>query len=369
VAAFEFRPGTRAAHHANIRFDRAGGSRELDAADPLPGYEGPVSATARYPDGYFLGWTPGQRPQLSSKGMAWRLDPGSDLVVQLHLKKTGRPEQVQPSVGFVFAEEAPTRLPFALRLGRQDIDIAPGERHHLVRDTYRLPVDVEVHSIHPHAHYRATEIRATADLPDGTRVPLIHIPDWDFNWQDVYRYETPVALPRGTSIAMEYVYDNSSANVRNPDPTPRRVVFGQNSSDEMGDLWLQVVTRTAADRVRLVSDVMPKVMAEDAVGYGMLLLADPGNQAFRQGKAASHYNAGTLLAAERRWEESAVQLRASIALRPEHGEAHNNLGVALRALGRTDEAIEEFRRAVALDPSNDAARLNLEETLRLRVKK
>jgi len=364
VAAMEFVPGgSRAAHHANVRIDVTSGSRDLDAADPLPGYEGMVSAAARYPDGYFLGWTPGQGPQLSPPGMAWRLETGSDLVIQVHLKKTGRSERVQPSIGFVFTDQPPDHVPLAMRLGRQNIDLSPGERM-TIRDRYRLPVDVDVLSIHPHAHYRATDVAAFATLPDGSRRALIHIPDWDFNWQDVYRYETPVALPRGTEISMEYTYDNSSDNVRNPDRPPRRILFGQNSSDEMGDLWLQVVTRTAADRARLAADLIPKVLAEDAVGYGMLLMGDPSNAAIRQTKAATEYNLGTLLLSLRRWSEAAAHLTAAIEVRPDHGESHNNLGVALRALGRGDEAVEAFRRAVALDPSNGAARQNLEDALK-----
>ena len=364
VAAMEFVPGgSRALHHANLRIDSTAGSRDLDAADPQPGYEGVVSAGARYPDGYFLGWTPGQRPQISPPGMAWRLDPGSDLVVQIHMRKTGRSERIQPRIGFVFTDRRPDRVPLAMRLGRQNIDLAPGA-HAIIRDSYRLPVDVDVLSVHPHAHYRATNVAAYATLPDGSRRPLIHIADWDFNWQDVYRYESPVALPRGTEIAMEYTYDNSSDNPRNPDRPPRRILFGQNSLDEMGDLWLQVVARSTAERAQLAADLTPKVLAEDAVGYGMLLLADPGNAAIRQTKAATEYNLGTLLLSLRRWNEAAVHLRVAIEFRPEHGESHNNLGVALRALGRRDEAIDQFRRAVALEPSNDAARQNLDDALK-----
>ena len=128
VAAIEFRPGeSRAVHHANIRLDRTAASRELDEADPLPGFEGDVSSSARYPDGYFLGWTPGRRPQRSASGMAWRLDAGSDLVIQVHLRKTGRVEQIQPSVALFFTDEAPSAVPMALRLGRQNIDLAPGQ--------------------------------------------------------------------------------------------------------------------------------------------------------------------------------------------------------------------------------------------------
>ncbi len=364
VAAVEFRPGaSRSVHHANIRLDRTPASRELDDADTLPGFDGAVSPSARYPDGYFLGWTPGQHPQISPGGMAWRLDPGSDLVIQLHLRKTGKPEVIQPRVGFVFTEDAPRRVPLALRLGRHDIDLAPGARA-IVRDSYRLPVDVEVLSIHPHAHYRATDVNAFAILPNLSRQPLIHIADWDFNWQDVYQYETPLALPSGTTIAMEYAYDNSTNNVRNPDRPPRRVLFGQNSSDEMGDLWLQVVTGTPQDRARLAADLTPKVLAEDAVGYATLLLGDPANEGLKRGRAATLYNLGTLLLAERRWSEAAEQLRAAVELRPEHSESRNNLGVALRALGLVDQAVEQFRRAVALEPSNDAARQNLEDALR-----
>ena len=363
VAAIEFRPGlSRAVHHANLRLDRTAASRELDEADPLPGFEGDVSSSARYPDGYFLGWTPGRRPQRSVSGMAWRLDAGSDLVIQVHLRKTGRVEQIQPSVAFFFTDEVPSAVPMALRLGRQNIDLAPGQTS-AFRDSYRLPVDVQVRSIHPHAHYRATDIRAFADLPDGSRRPLIHIPDWDFNWQDIYEYESPIDLPQGTTISTEYAYDNSPANPRNPDRPPRRVLYGQNSADEMGDLWLQVVARTPEDRARLAADFIPKVLTEDAVGYGMLLIADPQNARLRNGKAAVHYNLGTLLLGSRRWSDAAAQFTSALELRPEHGNTYNNLGVALVAQGHVQAAIERFERAVALDPSNDAARQNLADAL------
>jgi hypothetical protein len=363
VAAIEFRPGaSRAVHHANIRLDRTAASRDLDEADPLPGFEGDVSSSARYPDGYFLGWTPGRRPQRSASGMAWRLDAGSDLVIQVHLRKTGRVEQIQPSVGLYFTDEAPSAIPMALRLGRQNIDLAPGQTS-VFRDSYQLPVDVQVRSIHPHAHYRATDIRAFADLPDGTRRPLIHIPDWDFTWQDIYEYESPIDLPRGTTISTEYIYDNSSANPRNPDRPPRRVLYGQNSVDEMGDLWLQVVSRSPEDRARLAADFIPKVLAEDAVGYGMLLMSDPQNERLKNGKAALHYNLGTLFLGTRRWSDAAAQFTSALELRPEHGNTYNNLGVALLAQGQVQAAIDRFQRAVALDPSNDAARQNLADAV------
>ena len=391
VAGIEFRPGNaRVAHHANLRLDRTRSSRQLDERDPQPGYDGPISPQAHYPDGHFLGWTPGQLPPLAEPGMAWRIEPGSDFVIQLHMQSTGRPESIQASVGLYFTDDPPVRTPVMMRLGRQSIDIPPGERRYVIRDRFTLPVGAELIGVQPHAHFRATEINGFATLPDGRTEPLIRISDWDFNWQDVYRYETRPFLPAGTTVAMEYVYDNSAANPRNPDDPPRRVRFGQFSNDEMGDLWLQLLPRSEADRQALVRTFMPKVRNEDIVGYESMLASDPDNAVLHRDVAVlymtadrtaaairhyrrsieldpasptAHYNLATLLAAGGTLDEAVRHFRQAVALRPAHAAAHNNLGAVLRALGRVAEATPYFERAVALDASNAAAHNNLASAL------
>ena len=87
VAALEFRPGNpRVVHHANLGIDRTRSSRYLDRRDDEPGYAGGMVAEAGYPEGYMLGYTPGQVPHAEPDGMAWRLETNSDLVVQLHMQ-------------------------------------------------------------------------------------------------------------------------------------------------------------------------------------------------------------------------------------------------------------------------------------------
>src|SRR5207342_2394074 len=135
-----------------------------------------------------------------------------------------------PSVGLYFSDQPATRTPAMLRLGRQSIDIPAGDSAYTITDSYVLPVDVEVDAVQPHAHYRAHEIRGEATLPDGTVQPLIHIKDWDFRWQHVYRYVTPLRLPKGTALSMRYVYDNSVGNPRNPEHPPKRATWGQRSA-------------------------------------------------------------------------------------------------------------------------------------------
>jgi Tfp pilus assembly protein PilF/mono/diheme cytochrome c family protein len=394
VAGLEYSPGNaRVVHHANLRVDRSPASRELDGTDPLPGYEGRLSPGAQYPDGYFLGWTPGQLPRLAPKGMAWRLEPGSDLVVQVHMQPSGRPETLQSRVGLYFTDDPPVRTPMMLRLGRHNIDIPPGMSRYVTSDQYRLPVDVEVHVVQPHAHYRAREIKGFALLPDGRRQWLIYIDDWDFNWQDVYRYAKPLVLPKGTIIGMEFTYDNSEENPRNPDRPPRRVLLGEDSTDEMGNLWLQVLTQSPTDRQTLFSDFRPKVLAEDAVGYETMLLGDPKDAslhtdaaliywdlgqtdranahyasaiAIEPANVRTRYNFATLLAEQRRFDEAATHFREAIALRPDHAEAHNNLGAVLWAQEKFREAAEHFSDALRLDPKNFRAHNNVGYSLESR---
>ena len=151
-------------------------------------------------------------------GLAWRLEPGVDLVLQVHMMPGGKPETVQPSVAFEFTDEAPRERAVLVRLGSTAIDIPPGARAHVVEDTFDLPSDVRVLAISPHAHYLAREITTVATLPDGRRIPLITIAAWDFRWQDDYRYVTPLVLPALTKITTRVTYDNSTVECRTPAP-------------------------------------------------------------------------------------------------------------------------------------------------------
>jgi len=357
VRGLEFRPGNpRVVHHANIRVDATPVSRRLDAQDPAPGYDGLIARSATYPDGHFLGWTPGQVAPLLPKDLAWRLGTHTDLVVQLHLQPSGKPEAVAPSVGLYFSAEPPTRTPAMLRLGRQNIDVPAGDARYTITDSYVLPVDVEVEAVQPHAHYRLRDARGVATLPDGSTKPLITIRDWDFRWQHVYRFVTPVRLPKGTTLSMRYTYDNSDANPRNPQQPPSRARWGQRSSDEMGDLWIQVLTRDERDLDRLSRDFRPKVAAEDVLGYEVEIEKHPAD-------AALHDDVAVLCLELGRIDQAIAHFRRSLALKPQSALAHYNLGTALTVARRLDEALAAYREALGLDPSYANAHNNIANVL------
>jgi tetratricopeptide (TPR) repeat protein len=390
VRGLEFHPGVApAVHHANIKIDRTHSSRRLDEAERDAGFEGGAGRDARFPEGYFLGWTPGQSPHLASEGL-WRLEPDSDLVVELHMVPTGKPEPIQISVGLYLTDVPPSRIPYVLRLGSQTIDIPAGQAAHVVTDEYKLPVSADVLSVQPHAHNLAREIEGWAELPDGSTRPLIAIRDWDFRWQDVYRYVDPLRLPAGTVLRMRYLYDNSTANPRNPNRPPRRITFGQKTSSEMGDLWLQLVTRTPEDRATLDRDYAPKMLREDINGVEKMLALSPTDArlhtdlalcylaADRAADALTHlreavrlepdsanarYDLGTTLLAQRQLEAAAGQFIEALRLRPVFSEARNNLGVVRFLQGRTADAVRSYERALRDSPANAEAHYNLGRAL------
>lgn len=160
---------------------------------------------------------------------------------------SGKSEEIQARVGLFFTDVVPSAEAFLIRIGRTNIDIPASEPEYMSRDQFVLPVDVEALSVYPHAHYLARQMEGYATLPDGTQRWLIRIDDWDLNWQGQYQFEEPILLPSGTVLEMKYTYDNSADNPRNPHDPPQRVTYGEKSSDEMGELWIQVVLKDTQD--------------------------------------------------------------------------------------------------------------------------
>ena len=386
VRGLEFRANNPRIHHANIRIDATQASHLLDEQDPAPGYDGIILRSAVYPDGHFLGWTPGQVAPLLPKGLAWTLAPGSYLVLQLHLVPSGKPERIQPTIGLYFTNDPPDETPVMMRLSNQRIDIPAGDADYVATDSFVLPADVDLLAVQPHAHYRAHQVTGVAVLPSGENRVLLSIFDWDLRWQHVYRYETPIALPRGTTVKMEWRYDNSAGNVRNPVNPPVRVPWGQQSLEEMGDFWLQVVAKSTSARDVVDSAFRAKWMDTDVVGLESLIQRAPESVHLRNDAAVlymdlnrpadaarhfeavarlspdsppAHFNYATALSASGQLDTAVGEYQRALQLRPEYAIARNNLGTALLQLGKPEDALRSFQDAARIDPALGEAHLNI----------
>ncbi len=252
VRVVEFHPSARkVVHHTLFAYDATGSAGRMDGRDGKPGFSGmsgvgaaslAAASNGLARTGSLGGWAVGATPQFLPDGVAMPLPKGSDFILQMHFHLTGKAESERSTVGIYFAEKPPERLvqsiqvPALFGIGA-GLNIKPGESF-TVQDSITLPADVKAFSVSGHAHYLCKEMKATATLPDGSTQPLLWIRDWDFNWQDRYNYQSPVALPKGTRIDVKLVYDNSAANPHNPRNPPQQVWWGEQSFDEMGSVTL-----------------------------------------------------------------------------------------------------------------------------------
>jgi peroxiredoxin len=226
VQAAECRPGNRAVVHHILVYVLAPGK--------LNPYE---------PDGtaYTLaGWAPGDMPFIYPPGTARRIKAGSKLLFEVHYTPNGTEHADRSSVGVIFAKEPPQYIAETNILANMALRIPPGAARHTAQMTYTFPEDALVLSFMPHMHLRGTSARYTVTYPDGKTETLLSVPDYDFNWQSVYRFEQPIRIPKGSKLTWSASWDNSADNPRNPDPT-KEVRWGLQTWDEMQNGWMDLV--------------------------------------------------------------------------------------------------------------------------------
>lgn len=389
VAAFEFQPGNpRVVHHAFLKTDSRGESRRIDGLDAEPGFPGMMAGlSAETPKGTFASWQPGRAPERSPEGMPWILRGKSDLILQMHLRPSGKKEPVQASVGFYFSKSSPKRLPAVMCLFSTAIDIPAGDKDYAVERSYTIPVDGQVLAVLPHMHNLGKSLHAWAELPDGSKKDLLQIPRWDFNWQSAFHYVTPLSLPKGAVVHARLTYDNSSANSRNPNQPPKPVRYGLQTADEMGELWFQFLSDDPADdaplqrdyyvkfampdklaRIRLVLEKDPADMRARADLAGMLLFQGKFDEAKREARRAAqdnpkdafpHEMLGNIYLAQNLVAPARIEFAEAVNLDPENANTQNNLGYLLLLQGKPDEALPHLEKALELNPNDALAQQNL----------
>lgn len=234
VSALEIRPGNfNVVHHVLGYVDLSGQAEKLDRKDPKPGYKGSGSSPGFIPEEGMGGWAPGNIPYALPDGIGRLLPKGGRVVLEVHYHKNGRVEKDRTRIGLRFA-----RTPIRKRLAWIELinfwfAIPAGAKRHKVTAQETIEEDIHAYSVAPHMHLIGREIRIEAELPDRTRKTLIDIPDWDFNWQDTYHFREPIPLPKGTKLHLTAVYDNSETNPNNPNRPPKKVTWGEQTTDEM----------------------------------------------------------------------------------------------------------------------------------------
>jgi hypothetical protein len=117
--------------------------------------------------------------------------------------------------------------------------------------------------------------------PDGKRETLLNVDRYNFNWQTLYKLKAPVAIPKGAQLMVTGIFDNSTKNKFNPDPT-KTIRFGEPTYDEMLVGFFDVARPKPADRAvaKLDNATLDKYVGEYAMGAMKAMITRDGNTLF-----------------------------------------------------------------------------------------
>lgn len=278
ITGFEFRPDiAEMAHHAIFYLVGEAAERAIerrDGEDGRPGWSCYGGTGLRIPSDSLGGWAPGGSPMRFPAGTGFLIEPGQQIILQLHYNLYGAREPDRSQVILELApagselEEliyislvAPVEIPcpsgvdgpqcerknalkrvaelfgaenryfpdWILRqCGQTLADYADSRGEQAIGSCdFESPASLTVFAISGHMHELGSSFQMTLH-PDGEDgLTLLDIPRWDFHWQDEYVLAEPLAVARGDVLRMRCNWDNTLAD------EPRYVVWGEGTSDEM----------------------------------------------------------------------------------------------------------------------------------------
>jgi hypothetical protein len=246
LKAIEIIPGNRRiVHHAWIFSNQDNLASTLNKEQITHGFEGGFGELSNSRP--LVGYLPGMDIHNFGRDFGKKIISGTQLFLQIHYFGTSLSASDQTKVILYLNKEQPkNKLEFAIiseeHISNGPLEI-PANKIKRFKGWYRFDEDVYLYSITPHMHFRGKWIRAYAKKPGSLKkIPLIHIPDWDFNWQFMYNFKDHVYLPRGSKIYFNAEYDNTSRNLSNPVIPPVDVINGESSMDEMMQIILEYYT-------------------------------------------------------------------------------------------------------------------------------
>ena len=186
---------------------------------------------------------PGMDSTLFPQNTGHKLSAGSILFVQYHYTTNGKISTDFPDIRVALHDTPPLfELEYEI-LENHTFKIPPEVSEYRVEDDFIPENDILLFGILPHMHYRGTSFRCELMTPDGTKKTIFSMPNYNMDWQGIYWFAEPFAVPKGTKIIGTGIYDNSPMNELNPDPS-KEVTYSTQTSGEMFHGWLIYSQRT-----------------------------------------------------------------------------------------------------------------------------
>jgi len=276
IRCIEFVAGNvEAVHHILVNIDTEGACAELDAQTPEYGYP---CVSGFCTDGIpFLatGYVPGSKPPIWNNDVGLKLPPGSDIAIQVHYAPLSTDQYDQSRVNIFFKEEPIQREVQVYTLVDTSLEVPANEiyTHHR---SFTVPADISLLSVLPHCHLIGKSWLIYAEN-NGDTIPIISIPEWDFNWQNFYQPEYMLKIPQGYTVHAYCTYDNTSDNPFNPSDPPQDLFWCDYTTCEMFFVPFSFVIYEEGDEDIYLGDVLLGCLDVDACNFDNNVNQDDGS--------------------------------------------------------------------------------------------
>lgn len=198
---------------------------------------------------YYGGWIPGTTYEYYPKEFGWVMPKRGVILLTIHFAPVAADEESISGVNLFFKSTPVTRPVKVISFGSGGVgenQISPifyikaNERKSFTLEVTNPGADLSIMYVWPHMHYIGKEFKAYITDPSGDTVKLVHIPEWDFRWQEIYRFRKLVKVPKGSVMHIEGTYDNTAENPANPNNPPRTIFSAgtMRTTDEMMTLLM-----------------------------------------------------------------------------------------------------------------------------------
>ncbi|MEM7023593.1 MAG: alkyl hydroperoxide reductase [Pseudomonadota bacterium] len=253
IKGFEIKPSFMAAAHHNLTYLAPA---HFDAKD--------IQGAGRMDMDYVGGWAPGVQPAEYAEGYGQLMPANSAVFFQMHYHNTPGPGTGgvdQTQVALKFHDGEPENKLTTMWVVDPVLRIPPNEANYASQSEWTFPHDAVVFDFTPHMHLRGKAMKFTAFYPDGTEDVLLDVPNYDFNWQLTYTPKERLEIPAGTKIVVDAVFDNSSENLANPDPSIM-VTWGEKTTDEMMIGFMHYSYLDRANQADMETHAVPPALAK-----------------------------------------------------------------------------------------------------------
>jgi hypothetical protein len=217
----------------------------LDDNSDGPGWSCP-GGVFQSADAYVGSWVPGAAVHDFPAGLGRKVAAGSKVLLNVHYELSAGAAPDQTSVRFKLEDSVATEVEGlavmnpAWLVGKTMM-IPAGESDVVHSYAYdpatwlNLGQSLRVHNVALHMHEFGTSASIAVFRANGDVDCLLHIDEWDIDWQGEYFVAAPVTLNFGDRLYVECHFDNSAAN--QPDGgTPQDLWWGDDKEMCIGSL-------------------------------------------------------------------------------------------------------------------------------------